>query len=210
MVFECMMLLSLIVIPDGPPEAVKIEAGSFNRCGPIALQVCARLVGSDIKAAELAGLLRCDDSDGCSLAGIESAARAIGLRAAAVKWHSDYPALTPPAVVRIFKPGHGSHFVAVAGTRGNRVLVIDVPLKPFWVTKADLRHTLQWDGYAVHIAKDATDMESVRGAVRGRWRLPLVVGGACLVLLGFSCLTLRTAGVRWRPARQFAPFHTAN
>jgi hypothetical protein len=57
------------------------------------------------------------------------------------------------------------HLIAVLEQRGDRTLVSDFPKSPGWIQTSLLRSKYGWEGYALYLARQPTDLLPVRDAV---------------------------------------------
>jgi len=130
------------------------ELASLNCCGPFALQVSALALGLDVSTERILALVPVVE-DGCSLDDLDRAARELGLRTMPLRWQGELPrSLRAPAVIPIVTRRGTRHFVAMLARDGDRVLIVDAPQRPAWITIESLRSTLNWDGNALHVAVD--------------------------------------------------------
>lgn len=134
-------------------------------------QVCLHL-GKDKEAAQVAGLPAMS-AKGFSAAQVIEAARALGLRPAAVKLTEKDTALVPAPFLAHYKD---EHFVAVFGMRGDDVLLYDSRVG-FQRGVALSSFRAQWSGYAISLGESALGRSGV-AAVTGE-ELNSVVGGCC-------------------------------
>jgi hypothetical protein len=151
---------------------------SLNRCGPVALQVCAAVLERPIASAVLEEHLPVRQSL-YNLAEIRDAAHALGLNTLAVRWTSLYPRFpVAPAILPIVFRGH-PHFVVLTDSCLGQLRIIDVAhvAEPVWVTESHLREHMQWDGTALHVGKDQRFL-TIHAWVYGPW----IVAGIVLLL----------------------------
>jgi prepilin-type N-terminal cleavage/methylation domain-containing protein len=174
-------------------------------CGPLALSICAGAVGQHLSLDEIST----GASDGeteASLLQLKHAAERTGLTTLAVKWTGDVPHIPAgkaPAVLPVALPTGNRHFIALLESTGDALLIVDFPGTPVWATAAGLRQYAQWDGTALHVARDATALRDLRTATSPWPRLVALVvlaGAACLIVgklaRGTQRFRLRSPGRR--------------
>jgi hypothetical protein len=162
------------------------DLGDLNRCGPIALQVCATVSGRTTGAREIDEIMARDGHE-WSLEELQSCARQLGLYTLAVKWRRVPLSIEAPAIIRIRAPG-GNHFISLVGRKADDVLIVDPPFDPSWVPISRLESELAWDGYALHVASSPLPILVMSLYVHAR-EVVLIVG--LLVLFGGVLRILR-------------------
>ncbi len=173
-----------------------------NRCGPLALCICAEAAGRPTPILEMASYLP-ETGDRSSLLELERTAQAIGLKTLAVKWGGDTPRIprTTPAVLPVVLRGNTTHFISLLESRGDEMLLLDFPNPPQWVKSAELRERASWDGTALHIARNPTDLLRLRLAAFSWLRIGLLLGA---VVIG-GTVAGRNFKRRRKPSRDVQP-----
>ncbi|HEX5472561.1 MAG TPA: cysteine peptidase family C39 domain-containing protein [Lacipirellulaceae bacterium] len=158
----------MFTISPGPSRG---ESTTVNRdfrsarCGPLAFQVCCALGGKPVSVDDVNRIVSVD-SEGCTLGDLDRAARDLGFYTSSVCWSSAIPpANSPPAIVPVITAAGRRHFIAMLARRGDRLLLVDVPYPPRWVSASDLRLRMHWKGEALHIAVADDSLASVRRRV---------------------------------------------
>lgn len=164
------------------------QGSDADICGVRALSACAAVLGDlhDIDALNAwAGRHAADTS----FADLKKAAEIAQLEALGVDWNAVNPASDlskAPAVLRIYLDDGAPHFIAAVGSDAERVLLIDWPASPHWMTWAELRQTWRWDGMALHVAKEHHALEELQSLTsRAWWRWPLS-GVTLMVVIGLA------------------------
>lgn len=176
-----------------------------SECGPISLYLCVELIGKKASYEQVRRAVGPADEHGeATLLQLREAAGELGLFAEAVRWQGSTPdGINIPAVLPVMLPRNQRHFVTLADSRGEWLLVTDVPQRPGWITVSSLRRHYGWDGTALYIAASEEDLAPVRSHVGWRWRYVALGGVAGLAVLispflhrRFPCRRPRTlAGV---------------
>jgi len=170
------------------------ELASMNRCGPLALQVCAIAAGRATAGTEIEMYLPRNGRE-WSLSELEWCAREIGLRTLAVQWRDLPRILSAPAIIPIVRSGQ-NHYVALLGRDGDRVMIVDAPYAPGWISIAELKDRLQWNGYSLHVARQPWSLWAMTVSLYGR---TLVLVAAGLLFAGWAVPRLRRARQRTLP-----------
>jgi ABC-type bacteriocin/lantibiotic exporter with double-glycine peptidase domain len=163
----------------------------FNRCGPIALVVCAKLNDVPLKFADIIRHFPTHD-EYASLGEVQRAAEISGLHTLSLQWTATPPE-SPfvPYIAPIVNPDGRRHFIVVAARRGNRYRVIDMPNRPAWIDIDQLRTVLNWDGAALHVSSSGAKLDQLRSWLFWQqWMVPANV----LLLIGncwFAYLIMR-------------------
>lgn len=153
-----------------------------NRCGPIALRICARFVGAGEADDKIDRAAACG-KHGCSMLALTEAAEAAGLHTLVVRWRGELPAgPSPPAVIPVRMRDGRSHFVAMVAAHEGHALICDLGDIFGWVSTKRLREDMRWDGHALYVAADAADLEWVRARVGSR-TASLIMRYAVVVIL---------------------------
>lgn len=93
---------------------------------------------------------------------LESGARAIGLATVAVQWNDKpipFQVGSTPAIIPVVNPAGKRHFVAVLASRCDQLFVLDFPASAKWILTSDLRNRLKWNGQALHVSANASDLK---------------------------------------------------
>jgi hypothetical protein len=134
---------------------------SLNDCGPVALADFLRLAGLAVPSEDSLERLAATDQNGTTLANLETAAGAAGLRVFAVQWSPAELALLPlPSLVWVDR----RHFVVVARRAGADSVEIHDPAAGRYLMAAD-RFARSWSGDAL-IALDSISPRRRPDAVR--------------------------------------------
>ncbi|MGH7135139.1 MAG: cysteine peptidase family C39 domain-containing protein [Pirellulales bacterium] len=193
------MLILLSLVPPygalcsdhGAAERYDVSA---NRCGPLALRLCARFIEADVSGDEIDRAVTCGN-DGCSMLALAEAAESVGLRTLPVRWDGAIPAANvSPAVIRVRLDDDRPHFVAMLAVRKERVLICDVGNIFGWVRIERLKSEMGWDGHALHIAARAADLENLRSHLRAGAPATVYVPCAAATLFTFmlaGCIAAR-------------------
>ena len=164
-------------------------------CGVRALSACSAVLG-DLHEVEKLAVAAGEHGEETSLADLQMASESIGLHAVGFDWKSITPAVDlaqVPAVFRIYLQNGRPHFIAAVGGDAERVLLIDWPASPHWMTWAELRKTWRWDGMALHVAKDRRALAELESLTRGPWWRWPVWGVMAMILLGVVIRSRRSA-----------------
>lgn len=160
------MLPIRVSLAQGRDAWLRQELADMNRCGPLALQVCAIAVGRTTHGAEIETHLPRTGRE-WTLAELEGCARELGLKTLAVKWQHLPRTIATPAVIPIVRNGQ-NHYVALLGRDGDRVLIVDAPYAPGWISLAELRGRLNWNGTSLHISAGHAPLWILSWSVHGR------------------------------------------
>lgn len=161
-----LIIASFVTVPLSAENA---DMGDLNRCGSLSLEFCALAVGRETTEAELAPLLPTQGQE-TSLAELQQAAGALGLQTLAVRWNGAPPPCDDaPAIIPVARQEGDRHFIVMLRSRGEHVLLVDVPQPAFWATERWLREKLKWQGDALHIAQGAGELDRLRAQI-SPWR----------------------------------------
>lgn len=136
------------------------DLGDLNRCGPIALQVCAVASGRATGSKEIEAILPRDGRE-WSLSELDACARQLGMHTFAAKWRNVPPSIEAPAIIPIKRAGV-KHFVSLVGRRGEKVLIVDPPFEPVWIPIEQLHDELKWEGYALHVSANPISIQLLK------------------------------------------------
>ena len=147
------------------PELTPIDP---DRCGPLALRVCAARLGTPADDAAVSAWID-HPRVRTNLAELRDAATGLGFATAAVRWEAgrEPGESSVPAILPVLSRRGEPHFVAIAGAAGGRMLVVDVPHPAVWITAEQLRGTRGWDGTALYVAAYDDDLAPIRAATVG-------------------------------------------
>ena len=179
-------LIRLVVVGLSFAVGSVAKCSDADICGVRALPACAALLG-DVHDATSLNVAAGSHGDETSFADLKSAAKSVHLDAVGMNWKEINPSVDfakTPAIFRIYLKDGKPHFIAAVGGDAERVLLVDWPASPHWMTWADFRKTWRWDGMALHVAKDRqalVELESLAGGPWWRWP---VWGVTALILLG--------------------------
>ena len=171
------------------------EGSDADICGVRAFSVCAAVLG-DVHEVNRLDTAAGRHGEETSLADLKIAAESVGLVSVGVDWKDANPSFDlsqAPAVLRIFLRNGSPHFIAAVGGDAERVLLIDWPASPHWMTWAELRKTWRWDGMALHVAKDRQILEELDSLASHRWWKWSVWGVAVMILIGWAVRHRRSA-----------------
>lgn len=145
-----------------------------DRCGPNSLQACLCLNDHCVSRSQISEVLPERDYD-FNLLELKQAAAQLGCDTLAVKW-SDMPASIPsPMIVPTVQRNGRRHFLVVAARSGDRVLILDVPNRPYWVPLSTFKSNFNWTGEALHVSRSSVaHLESLL-MLRQRTAVSLVV-----------------------------------
>lgn len=145
---QVLVLLSCLL------QDVKVPAQGVA-CGAESLAMCAAEFGSQMTAEDVAHRLPRGGKD-ASLAELKTVAEAMGYSCRGIRWRGSPSSECPPAIVPVILPSGESHFVAILKWRANEILVGEHRNRT-WMTKGALR-AAHWDGTALHLSRDWTDL----------------------------------------------------
>jgi hypothetical protein len=166
-----------------PPRSARIVPDDLepSKCGLYCAQLGATLVGEggdhvfDVSGAPVE-----------TLADLQTLVEGWGLHALAVAWKDgEAPecSINSPAILPVAVRGQ-PHFVLVAATDHQHLLVCDFPFAPRWESCTYLRERLSWNGASLHIARDGRHLSPVvRSTGAGRRHLTTAFLAILVVLI---------------------------
>jgi prepilin-type N-terminal cleavage/methylation domain-containing protein len=166
---------------------ILVDDRPLNRCGAMALTICADAAGRPATLSDVLEYLP-DDGDQSTLLDLESAALQLGLTTYAVKWRdtAGTPNGTFPAVLPVVNRFGNAHFVALLETRGEKLLIADFPSSPFWVKAGALREFHRWDGTALHVCNGRLALWRLRLSAMSSLQVVLLLSSIMIAGLTFA------------------------
>jgi ABC-type bacteriocin/lantibiotic exporter with double-glycine peptidase domain len=164
-------------------------------CGQHCVYIAARVLACDFPLSRLHSLVPLDGAPR-SLAELQNAVKELGLVCEPVEWPRDgIPLVVSPTIIHVVVKGHREphHFVIALPYDMERVVLVDHPQAPIVVPWEEIHRI--WTGRVLHIAKNRSELASVRSAVL-YGRLHRLV--SWWLLISVVCL-LVTLAVRNRP-----------
>ncbi len=166
-------------------------ANDSANCGARALCACLDELGLSVREDEMMLALPRNGEDS-SLSELAAEAAARGLEYRAARWTTDVPTGAPPAIVPVALRDGRRHFVAVRKWRGWQVLVQDGE-RTRWLSAQALRRA-EWDGTALHLARDAGTLDSYLPPF---WKSDrFLYAGATILFIGAALILRRGRTLR--------------
>ena len=153
--YACVHFALLQIVLTSDPFAVPLVR--LNRCGPVALFVCAEAIGHPRQLTEIESSGPQDDRK-WTFADLQNVSAQIGFQTAPLQFASDPISWTPgqtAAIARIFLSTGESHYVTIVESRGSALVISDFPHPPTPVSTETLRQKYGWDGSLLFVFTDA-------------------------------------------------------
>lgn len=129
-------------------------------CGATCVWLSAALLGTNIDLDAVRSLLKPDPMGRNSLAEVDDTLRHLGFETSAVRltWRQ-LSHVTEPCILHL----RNGHFVVGISTKDSRVLIVDPPREPRFVSQADLK---QWDGVSLLVGRNREQLAYRDGATQ--------------------------------------------
>jgi prepilin-type N-terminal cleavage/methylation domain-containing protein/prepilin-type processing-associated H-X9-DG protein len=88
-----------------------------------------------------------------------------GLATEAVRWKSlpsGFSLRNRPAILPVVAASNRRHFVCAVDLDADKLLIVDYPLSPIWISLDDLRQKWQWDGTMLHVSQSNESLRALR------------------------------------------------
>lgn len=179
----------------GTPELIDIrdhlKGFATDRCGPLALGLCARVLDVTVSDGDIGQWLQiADEEKGATVAELATGAQRLGLMTMLVQW-ADRPAIPhrTPAILPVLPKGV-PHFIVVTAAKSDRFFVVDYPTSG-WMSLDKIREHYRWNGYALHCTDSYWSMAWLSWLV---YRRQIVLGSVVVTVIA-------TVLFRWRRRR---------
>lgn len=135
---------------SGPDKDQSKAREGLSACGPSAVVVIGRLLGTKLDDGEIAGLANMDDQGLTSMYDLAQAARAKGLKATGMKLAiQDLRSLGKPVIAFI----RGGHFNVIKEVTEMGVIIANKDMSEMAIPKDEFQRS--WDGYVLVVEKAA-------------------------------------------------------
>ena len=170
----------------------KLGDKAVNSCGPLALRTAISLLGKSVDIAECAELAGTDPNGMTTLAGLQSAAQALGWSTKGMRLTTEGLAfIGGPAILHVCLPTAKDHFMVFASRKGDFFDLID-PTQGEQKTRYTAEQLgLMWEGDCIVFTPNPFMASVKAGVYRTRGMITIVVG----IVLGIFAAVSISSGL---------------
>ena len=189
MIVFCVVLLSpmlLCALVQNTSHTV-LSDKAVNSCGPLAIRTVMSVLGHPIDIARCAELAGTDPNGVTTLAGIQSAAEALGQSCKGMRLGpNELTFINCPAILHVSTPSAEDHFVVFTSSNRNLFELIDPSRgEQKNLYTADQLH-LMWKGNCIVFTENAFWVSVLAGTYRARGIITAIVGAALGIFAALS------------------------